>query len=455
MIRGVEQHNEDLRRQQRTAELDSIRQKEREERERRTGVRDAERTHRRDVTSLDLESETVPSAKVSAMSGGTRESRRAGPAGPGFAARALAMGLSGAIGARKEQANREKDVKTAAEQARDRANGLCKGKERESCGETESQAHQKVEHDQLRMRDGERSSGRPKGHESERKSRSRSSRSSDEASRPRKYYRDDKEDDDDRSKPAPKRHTRQRSLDRKVKEDGRSSTHRSTRRRSASREREARSRHESGNMLANDSRKSKRLARPCSRSPSTSTLSASRSPSPDPDDLFVDITDLPDVDSSTASALKSKMDKYFSSSYNPALDVSIQDLTDPNTGLIAEGNFDEWDKMLSILKKRKEDKAFGVSRAREEERESQLRKMERKQRREDKEAKRTLKKEKNRKKRRRESDDEDEAASDDSIGPMIRSAKRVDPPRTVVLDGFEYGRKGSTRAWDLGKEGML
>lgn len=148
------------------------------------------------------------------------------------------------------------------------------------------------------------------------------------------------------------------------------------------------------------------------------------------------------------------MDKYFSSNYNPALDISVADLEDPKTGLIGEGNFSEWDKMLHTLKKRKEDKLTGVTQAREEERERHLRKMERRRRREERELRHALKKEKKRKTRRRS---ESESGSDSDIGPKESSSrskdrKRSKEPGTVVIDGFEYGKRGSTRAWDLGKD---
>lgn len=54
----------------------------------------------------------------------------------------------------------------------------------------------------------------------------------------------------------------------------------------------------------------------------------------------------------------SKMDKYFKADYDPRLDVSMESLTDPNTGLIGEGNFDEWSNMLEILKIRRQEKNF-------------------------------------------------------------------------------------------------
>lgn len=144
------------------------------------------------------------------------------------------------------------------------------------------------------------------------------------------------------------------------------------------------------------------------------------------------------------------MDKYFTQAYNPALDVSFDDLTDPSTGLIGEGNFSEWDKMLHILKKRKEDRAFGVTQAREEERERQLRKLEKKKRKEEREALRALRKDKKRKKRRRgDSDSDDSASSGESVGPKMRSEAASG---TVKVGDYEYGKRGTVRAWDLGKD---
>ena len=143
------------------------------------------------------------------------------------------------------------------------------------------------------------------------------------------------------------------------------------------------------------------------------------------------------------------MDKYFTTTYNPALDVSFDDLTDPSTGLIGEGNFSEWDKMLHVLKKRKEDKVFGVTRAREEERDRQLYKLEKKKRKEEREIRRALRKDKKRKKKRTHSDDSD--SSDTSVGPKMRSEapKEAD---TIRVGEYEYGRKGTVRAWDMGKD---
>jgi hypothetical protein len=61
-----------------------------------------------------------------------------------------------------------------------------------------------------------------------------------------------------------------------------------------------------------------------------------------------------DFDTNPSSVSNSsKMDKYFSATYDPRLDVSLDDLTDKKTGFIAEGAYDEWDRMLTLLKERK------------------------------------------------------------------------------------------------------
>ena len=62
------------------------------------------------------------------------------------------------------------------------------------------------------------------------------------------------------------------------------------------------------------------------------------------------------------------MDKYFEESYDPRLDVSVAEMTDPY-GFIAEGNFDEWSHMIDVLKIRREEKNF---RAAEKEAEDSL-----------------------------------------------------------------------------------
>jgi hypothetical protein len=184
--------------------------------------------------------------------------------------------------------------------------------------------------------------------------------------------------------------------------------------------------------------------------------SLSDHPSEASSDTFIDYTGAEDVAGATnGSVAASKMDKYFSSAYNPALDINVGDLEDPKTGLIGEGNFTEWDKMLHTLKKRKEDKVFGVTKAREEERERQLRKLERRQKREERELRHAVKhQEKKKKKKRRRASDSDESDSDDSAGQsesMKKDRKKSKDLGTIKIGGYEYGKQGSTRAWDMGK----
>jgi hypothetical protein len=122
------------------------------------------------------------------------------------------------------------------------------------------------------------------------------------------------------------------------------------------------------------------------------------------------------------AAPPSKMDKYFSASYDPRLDVSVADLTDPKTGLIAEGNFDEWSMMLDVLEARKGDRKM-----REIETEAERRK-----RKEEKRLK------KDNKRRRGHS-------SSPEIGPLPASMSSAGDGLT------EYTKKGSVRPWDAGK----
>lgn len=123
----------------------------------------------------------------------------------------------------------------------------------------------------------------------------------------------------------------------------------------------------------------------------------------------------------------SKMDKYFSPTYDPLLDftpaqLALQkDAQDGEFGLIGEGSFNEWDKMLKNLKDRKEEKKLRESREKEE-------------RRKDRERKR---------KERRRRKGEAVSSSDDS-----ESEARVGKG----LMDMKYSKKGGTREWDLGKE---
>lgn len=111
MLKGVEEHNAPLRRKEESTResLDDIRRREREARERRLGVKDAERAGRNNGASS---STSTPTSNAG-------EGRRS--AGPGFAARMLASGLSGAIASREEKTREEKGVKAAVDDARRRA----------------------------------------------------------------------------------------------------------------------------------------------------------------------------------------------------------------------------------------------------------------------------------------------------------------------------------------------
>ncbi|CAH7668849.1 hypothetical protein PPACK8108_LOCUS3411 [Phakopsora pachyrhizi] len=51
------------------------------------------------------------------------------------------------------------------------------------------------------------------------------------------------------------------------------------------------------------------------------------------------------------------MDKYFSSDYDPRLDVSLDDITDPSTQLInSENNLDDWNILLDHLRQKNEER---------------------------------------------------------------------------------------------------
>lgn len=128
--------------------------------------------------------------------------------------------------------------------------------------------------------------------------------------------------------------------------------------------------------------------------------------------------------------LPSKMDRYFSDNYDPRLDYSLDDVTDRSTGLIAEGAFDTWDRMLDVVKARKEDKKE------KELREKLERKAERDRIRKEREGRR--------KRKRRHGSVSGSSSEDDEVEP------RYDPSSGLM--DMQYAKKGKTREWDLGKE---
>ena len=133
--------------------------------------------------------------------------------------------------------------------------------------------------------------------------------------------------------------------------------------------------------------------------------------------------------------MPSKMDKYFDPNYDPRLDVSVSDLTAPN-GLIADGGFDGWDKMLSVVRERKEER-----KARE-----QREKAERK------EARERIRRERKDKRRRKvnRGDEVESESEEDMDGGRPTSARDKDVGDTFM--GVQYVKKGATREWDLGKD---
>ncbi|KAI5481738.1 hypothetical protein MNV49_000015 [Pseudohyphozyma bogoriensis] len=126
----------------------------------------------------------------------------------------------------------------------------------------------------------------------------------------------------------------------------------------------------------------------------------------------------------------SKMDKYFAESYDPRMDVSVDDLT-TSSGIIAEGAFDSWDTMLRVVKERKEEKKE------REAREKEARHREREAIREE---------------RRRKKDRKRGIYSSDDEGPKPPS--QTTASKTLV-DGYEYVKRGGTREWDSGKVEQL
>jgi hypothetical protein len=118
-------------------------------------------------------------------------------------------------------------------------------------------------------------------------------------------------------------------------------------------------------------------------------MSMSRTPTPGPE---------------LAEQLPSKMDKYFEESYDPRLDVAPPKV--PATGLINNADFEGWDRMLELIRVRREDK-------------EDKKRMERL----------GLTKEK------------------------VKDKKKGISESISIMD-IEYKKKGSVREWDLGKEGF-
>jgi hypothetical protein len=105
------------------------------------------------------------------------------------------------------------------------------------------------------------------------------------------------------------------------------------------------------------------------------------------------------------------MDKYFEDSYDPRLDVAPLALPSiPATGLIPDAEFEGWDAMLEIIRRRREDK-------------------------EDKKRLERMGVGKNK--------------AGDSKKSRVESASDLSDIMTI-----EYKKRGAVREWDLGKEGF-
>lgn len=124
------------------------------------------------------------------------------------------------------------------------------------------------------------------------------------------------------------------------------------------------------------------------------------------------------------------MDKYFSPTYDPLVDFTPSQLSlsasasnqDEPYGLIAEGSFNSWDRMLSAIKERKEEKKLRESREKEERRKERERK---------------------RRERRRKRGESVSSSEESEHGGKEGSGGLME---------IKYSKKGGTREWDLGKE---
>ncbi|GAA6014729.1 hypothetical protein JCM11491_001955 [Sporobolomyces phaffii] len=135
----------------------------------------------------------------------------------------------------------------------------------------------------------------------------------------------------------------------------------------------------------------------------------------------------------------SKMDKYFSPTYDPLLDFTPAQLELASSGsggdrehaLIGEGTFDAWDRMLRTVQERKEDKKL------REAREKDARRRER---------------DKKRKDRRRRRGEAVSSSSSSSGGSGDEAATTTRTTTGDGLMGIKYAKKGATREWDRGKQ---
>lgn len=120
------------------------------------------------------------------------------------------------------------------------------------------------------------------------------------------------------------------------------------------------------------------------------------------------------------------MDKYFQESYDPRLDVApLSAPRIPSTGLISDADFEGWDAMLEIIRRRREEKE-------EKKRLAKLGLGKEKDKSKSKKSKKTM------------------PSDMDRWGIAGLDA---DKPKTGTdLMEIEYKKRGSVREWDLGKD---
>ena len=126
------------------------------------------------------------------------------------------------------------------------------------------------------------------------------------------------------------------------------------------------------------------------------------------------------------------MDKYFSSAYDPRLDLAPV----PATGLVDDSG---WDRMLAVVQERADDRRVLDRRAKEE------RRRERERVRDEREARR-------RRKARAGSAGSDEEDACRARKEREEGQRKEDEAREASLMRMAYAKRGEERLWDQAKD---